>query len=285
MVNNCKHTVTDSIYVPYFTFSNPSNPKNFENLFLIKRSLYKYGYDVKNMGRNIGLFPHLIINCDGKMGKCLLTADPNEKIFARYAETDVEKFLQKAAELMGTDNPTSNKMHNSIYQIDNTLIDIPEGMECYIENGIVKFRPIKKEIKKEITYDDIAKELFFNKNTYYSRNSINGSLDIEKVRMGNIAFTNFPFNCTSEKQVEKLAAYNKLMNVAKYLNGDWNPDWKNWFEDKFYFHSDGDGCSLEIGTTVSKNYGGVYFKSKKLIEQSVEMLGTETIKLALSADY
>lgn len=153
----------------------------------------------------------------------------------------------------------------------------PEGMEYYIENDTVKFRPIKKKF----TYDDIAKELFFNKNTYYPQDSINGSLDIEKVRMGNIAFTNFPFNCTSEKQIDKLAAYNKLMNVAKYLNGDWKLDWNNDY--KYYPTICED--EIEIASIVCIKNSSIYFKSEELAKQALEILGEETIRIALSTDW
>lgn len=40
--------------------------------------------------------------------------------------------------------------------INEIKIDVPEGTEAYLENNIIKFRPIKKEL----TYEDIAKELF-----------------------------------------------------------------------------------------------------------------------------
>lgn len=43
--------------------------------------------------------------------------------------------------------------------INEIKIDVPEGMEIYLENNSIKFRPIKKEL----TYDNIAKELFKDK--------------------------------------------------------------------------------------------------------------------------
>ena len=43
-------------------------------------------------------------------------------------------------------------------------IDVPEGTEMYLENNTIKFR----SIKKELTYDDIAKEIFkYKKNLLY----------------------------------------------------------------------------------------------------------------------
>lgn len=71
-------------------------------------------------------------------------------------------------------------------------IDIPEGMEIDLENsdlakGIVKFK------KKDITYDDILQAY---------------ATDFGGIRV--------PNHC-----IDKIIAIAKLMNIAKYYNGDW----------------------------------------------------------------
>lgn len=43
--------------------------------------------------------------------------------------------------------------------INEIKIDVPEGTEAYLENNIIKFKPIEKKL----TYKDIAKELFKDK--------------------------------------------------------------------------------------------------------------------------
>lgn len=75
-------------------------------------------------------------------------------------------------------------------------IDIPEGMEIDLENsdlakGIVKFK------KKDITYDDILQSY---------------ATDFGGIRV--------PNHC-----IDKILAISQLMNIAKYYNGDWNPNW------------------------------------------------------------
>ena len=90
-------------------------------------------------------------------------------------------------------------------------IDVPEGMEAYLEDNVIKFRPIKK-----LTYEDIAEKLFNNKH----RVKIETAGIIFEENVCDIINVNYPTNCTSEKQAKKLFAINKLMNVAKYLNGD-----------------------------------------------------------------
>lgn len=91
-------------------------------------------------------------------------------------------------------------------------IQVPEGYEIDKENSTfecIKFKPIKKVL----SYEDVARELFRNKDGYIC--SFSYLKDWECT------------TCTSQKQAEKLIAINKLMNVAKYLNNGWIPNWDN----------------------------------------------------------
>ena len=90
-------------------------------------------------------------------------------------------------------------------------------------------------------------------------------------------------NCTSKKQAEKLLAINKLMNVAKYLNGDWQPNWDYQHEKKYYIYVENKQTKICYTDTVQ--YNNIYFKSVELTQQAIEILGKETIRLALSTDY
>lgn len=147
----------------------------------------------------------------------------------------------------------------------------PEGMEAYQEGNEIKFRPINK-----LTYNDIAKELFYNKRTYYITNQGN----LQTYFPAN-SYDNFN-NSTSDKQLKKLLAINKLMNVAKYLNGDWQPNWNDGNEIKYFVLVI---SGIEILDTFTYNYSPVYFQTKALAQQAIEILGEETIKLALSTDW
>lgn len=164
--------------------------------------------------------------------------------------------------------------------INEIKIDVPEGMEAHLENNIIKFIPIKKEL----TYEDIAKELFKYKKTYYTDDFCN----IRAIKAINDADINYydVNNCTSEKQAQKLLAINKLMNVAKYLNVDWQPDWNNNKEYKYYIYLK--SCynyDVSIDCSCSYTYSIVYFKSEKFAQQAINILGKETIKLALCTDW
>lgn len=160
--------------------------------------------------------------------------------------------------------------------INEIKIDVPEGTEAYLENNIIKFRPIKKEL----TYNDIAKELFKDKKTYYTDAFCNiKSTDAAEV---NCCDAN---NCTSEKQLKKLLAINQLMNVAKYLNKDWQPNWRDYGESKYYFRWNPASNELQIGEAGAVYSDIVYFKSENLAKQAIDILGEETIKLALCTDW
>ena len=113
---------------------------------------------------------------------------------------------------------------------------------------------------KPLTYDDIITELSKNET-----NIIHGR------------------TYHSFKQFEKEDAIHKLLNVAKYLNEDWQPDWNDTTEIKYFIGL----CNGMINTSFICNYRSmdVYFRSAKLAKQAIEILGEDTIKLALSTNY
>lgn len=149
-------------------------------------------------------------------------------------------------------------------------IQVPEGYEIDKENSTferIKFKPIKKAM----TYDDVARELFKDKNRYITTFScLKGGKDV---------------TCTSPRQAEKLIAINKLMNVAKYLNEDWKPNWDEVDERKYFIYT----CLIDsyIGVKSATIHMSdiVYFKSEELARQAIKILGEETIKTALSTDW
>lgn len=149
----------------------------------------------------------------------------------------------------------------------------PEGMEYYIEDDTVKFRPIEKKL----TYDDIAKELFKDKNAWRLEN-------LKVVKYDIIHSWDYITNNTSKRQAEKIVAITQLMNVAKYLNGDWKPNWEDCNNEvKYYiylYHK-----NINISYTTNYNNSFVHFKTKEFAQQAIDILGEETIKLALCTDW
>lgn len=135
----------------------------------------------------------------------------------------------------------------------------------------------RKEEKKPITYDDICKELFLNKKFYwnYIRN-INSGVANE----GNYDDND---NCTSEVQAKRLNAFNKLQNIAKYLNHGWKPNFtdgtQNWFIAEEYFGG------YKAKFTYSGNYGIVFFKSKCLVNEAIRLMGEDSLNDLFSTDW
>ena len=89
-------------------------------------------------------------------------------------------------------------------------INIPEGYEMDKENSTfecIKFKPIKKEL----TYEDVAEELF-SKNMFTS--DINGKIFWISSSGAKLDKN----NTTNRKQLERLFALNQLLNIAEYYN-------------------------------------------------------------------
>lgn len=158
------------------------------------------------------------------------------------------------------------------------IVSIPEGYKIDKEKSTFEKIVFKKKFIQTASYTDIAQYLFYNKTTFY----IDGAGQIDNFVCSNIQFVFDANNCTSKKQAEKLLAINKLMNVAKYLNGDWEPNWET-AELKYTFVVLYN--KLRIHDLHSSNFSSVYFKSKELAKKAIEILGEDTIKLALSTDW
>lgn len=130
-------------------------------------------------------------------------------------------------------------------------IDIPEGMEIDLENsdltkGIVKFK------KKAITYDDILQVT-----------------DSVSVRI-------------STYYIGKILAISKLINIAKYYNKDWKPDWSNIDKYKYYIIYNGSDDTYTIADNSIYNYSNIYFKNR---EDAIAVINNPNFRNILDAIY
>lgn len=89
-------------------------------------------------------------------------------------------------------------------------------------------------------------------------------------------------NSASEAQAKRLIAFNKLMNIAKYLNGDWKPNFDR-DDEKWNINKDGD-TFIEMYTR-RLNKAGVYFKSQELTKEAIRLMGEESLNDLFSADW
>lgn len=179
-------------------------------------------------------------------------------------------------------------LHKCIIPTDGTSIElpVPDNLQVFIsEDG----KPmIRKKIEgdekkapdagkgKPITYDDICKELFLDKKIYWNYiRTVNSSFANE----GN--YDDFD-NCTSEAQAKRLSAFNKLQNIAKYLNGDWKPVFdgkhKNWNICK-------DDDAFVTFFTMTLNKASVYFKNDGLANEAIRLMGKESLNDLFSTDW
>lgn len=121
-------------------------------------------------------------------------------------------------------------------------IEIPEGMKIDTENsnfaeGIIKFKP------KYITYDDIVNSL------------------------SSIACINV---CIHSSNIKKLIAMAQLMNIAKYHNGDWEPNWNSREEAKYYIYYNHKEGRYKVNSTARINWGDVYFRFRDNAELVID---------------
>lgn len=127
-----------------------------------------------------------------------------------------------------------------------------------------------------ITYDDICKELFLHKRTYWVYDK-----KIENNVSGYITYNDLS-NCTSTAQAKRLAAFNKLQNIAKYLNGDWKPNFDGIYQN-WNIIKDNDTFTAMFTTTISK--ACVYFKNEYLTKEAIRLMGKESLNDLFSTDW
>ena len=125
-----------------------------------------------------------------------------------------------------------NVVFKEINNMENNqlTINIPKGMEIDLEKsnlakGIVKFK------KKNITYEDILQVI-----------------DSVKLRVSTYC-------------IDKILAISQLINIARYYNGDWKPDWSN--INKYSIIYNGRDDTYVVDCNYIYTYSNIYFKNQK----------------------
>lgn len=162
--------------------------------------------------------------------------------------------------------PETNMKENEL------TIEIPSDKEIDWKESEKQNKIVLKD--KQLTYEDICKKLF-NGETYYINTS-------GKICSANITqqYVTDPNNATTKHQLECILAKNKLANVAKYLNDGWKPTVGDtaWYIIS-YGHNNIDIVDADFQHSHCSSR--IIFKTKELAKQAIEILGEETIKLAL----
>ena len=179
-----------------------------------------------------------IFTCNGKLYQVVKGFSCNGCAFIKNGDCYlVDKFLGPCAYKERTDKTSIIfKLINNMEIKNNQLtINIPKGMEIDLENsdlskGIIKFK------KKDITYENVEDALKLGK------------------------------NCKSiiinESNASKLVALSKLMNIAKYYNRDWKPDWYS-YASKFSISFNHTSRKYIIDSSDCRTSGNVLFKKSE----------------------
>lgn len=221
-------------------------------------------------------------------------------ILGKGAEMIEKKMMEKDENTpsIHTDGITDNDIQNinegnaSLSKLyipnDGTAIEFPtpENLEFFFdEEGKLMVRkkhaqndhPQNEETQeKPITYGDVLKELYLGKTAYWIYDK-----SIESGKQSSYNFED-AVNCTSVAQAKRMVAFNKLQNIAKYLNGDWKPDFdgdhENWSINK-------DGDTFLAMYTRCLNKGSVYFKSKEAANSAILLMGEDSLNDLFTTDW
>lgn len=136
-------------------------------------------------------------------------------------------------------NVVFKEINNMEIKNNQLTIDIPEGMEIDLENsdlakGIVKFR------KHDITYNDIFQA----------------------------CPTNFGGLRVRTHCMDKILAISQLINIAKYYNEDWEPDWNDVNEYKYFIIYNGN--TYKVDYSWQAIYNIIYFKNKEDVQAVID---------------
>lgn len=172
---------------------------------------------------------------------------------------------------------------------DGTAVElpVPDNLQVFISEdgkpmirkkieGDEKKTPDDKE-GKPITYNDILKKLYFEKTAYWL-------CDKNNIIEGKQYYSTYEdaINCTTRAQAKRMIAFNKLQNIAKYLNKGWKP--------KFNYNKENWAIVKEEEDFVPRynqltNDGSVYFKNEDLVNEAIRLMGEESLNDLFSTDW
>ena len=198
-----------------------------------------------------------IFTCNGKLYQVVKGFSCRGCAFIKDGSCYLDdKFLGPCAYMERTDKTSVifKLINNMEIKNNQLIIDIPEGYEIDKDNSTfecIKFKPIKKYL----TYKEIAEKL--NKDTCFF---------IAKGKIQSYAqYASYdnPGVANSYRQIEKILAINQLMNIAKYYNGDWKPDWNNKYELKYCISFTTITNSYNIASRAQTYLNAIHFKNQE----------------------
>ena len=136
-------------------------------------------------------------------------------------------------------------------------VQVPDGYEIDKENSTFECIKFKK---KSISFVDII-DKYENERSYPIK-----------------------LLATSNNHMKKIIAINSLILVAKYLNKGWVPNFNSCKHRNYYITIRSNKLCLDYCFCIITG-AVIYFRSEKLAQQAIDILGEETIRLALSHNY
>lgn len=221
-------------------------------------------------------------------------------ILGKSTEMIAEKMAEKAKKtpdihVEGITNKDINNINNGNATLsklripaDGSAVEypIPDGLSFFFneEGKLMVHKKIEGDTEtpnydnegNPITYDDILKELYLDKIAYLVDSS-----NISYTTTGEDNYRDID-NCASRAQAKRIVAFNKLQNIAKYLNKGWNPDFpgsNNYTICKNY----AGGYSL-LGNRKCQA-GAIYFRTKDLANEAIRLMGEESLNDLFSTDW
>ena len=220
-------------------------------------------------------------------------------LLGKSTEMIAEKMAEKAKKtpdihVEGITNKDINNINNGNATLsklripaDGSAVEypIPDGLSFFFneEGKLMVHKKIEGDAEtpddkegNHITYDDVLKELYYKKTAYWVSNS-----NIKHATTGEGSYNDIN-NCASEAQCKRMVAFNKLQNIAKYLNKGWNPDFpgsNNYTICKNY----AGGYSL-LGNRKCQA-GAIYFRTKDLANEAIRLMGEESLNDLFSTDW
>ena len=90
------------------------------------------------------------------------------------------------------------------------------------------------------------------------------------------------YNCASEAQAKRIVAFNKLQNIAKYLNEGWKPDFPGSI--KYTICKNHTGTYSHIGNNKYQA-GAIYFRTEDLVYEAIRLMGKKSLNDLFSTDW
>jgi hypothetical protein len=118
-----------------------------------------------------------------------------------------------------------------------------------------------------MTLNDIMKSLYFKKEAYF--------VDMfGKIKCNQTTLYNDRNNCSSREHIERWLLINDLLNVARFLNNTWSPNWDDEREEKYMIVIQ-KGKATSQKTEFPASF--VYFSSKETARQAIDIMSNEKL--------